>query len=222
MKTILNTSPGTPTSRRASDRDACMLARWDELIHRVARGEHRALAHLYEQSSRLVYSLALRILGKPEDAEEATLDVYIQVWRQASRFDRRRGNARSWLTVLTRGRAIDHLRSTLRHPRDNPIDTIVSWLASNDNPEEEAATNQRRRRVREALMLLPSEQHDAIELAFFSGLSHTEVAKSLGRPLGTVKSRIRVGLTKLRELLEAGAGSETLTTSVANPRKQVA
>ena len=197
-----------------------MLARWEELIRRVARGEQSALAHLYQQSSRLVYSLALRILGKPEDAEEVTLDVYTQVWRQASRFDRRRGNARSWLTVLTRGRAIDRLRSTLRHPRDNPLETIVSWLASNDNPEEEAATNQRRNMVREALMLLPSEQRDAIELAFFSGLSHTEVAKSLGRPLGTVKSRIRVGLTKLRELL--GAGSETLTTSAANPRKQAA
>ena len=210
MKTILNTSPGTPTSRRASDGDACMLARWDELIHRVARGEPKALAHLYEQSSRLVYSLALRILGKREDAEEVTLDVYAQVWRQASRFDRRRGNARSWLTVLTRSRAIDRLRSTLRHPRDNPLDTTVSWLASNDNPEEEAVTNQRRRRVRDALTSLPGTQREAIERAFFSGLS-TEVAKPLGQPLGTVKSRIRTGMSRLSEFLGADAGSATPT-----------
>ena len=170
-----------------------------ELVDRLRSRDHSAVEALESAYGSQIYRLTVRYLKNHEDAEEVTWDVYTQVWRQASRFDRRRGNARSWLTVLTRSRAIDRLRSTLRHPRDNPLDTTVSWLASNDNPEEEAVTNQRRRRVREALMLLPSAQRHAIELAFFSGLSHTEVAKSLGRPLGTVKSRIRVGLTKLTQ-----------------------
>ena len=198
--------------------DSCLLVGWDELVLRAAEGDHGALAVLYEQSSWLVYGLALRILGKPEDAEEVTLDVYSQVWKQASRFDRQRGNARSWLTVLTRSRAIDHLRSAIRYQRESPLETVVDWLASHEkNPEEQAVSNQRSQRVRAALTSLPRTERDAIELAFFSGLSHSEVAKTLRSPLGTVKTRIRTGMSRLSEFLDADTDSETPTLLPANP-----
>ncbi len=210
--------PGRSSSPPDSVADSRLFLGWDELVLRAAEGDQGALAVLYEQSSSLVYGLALRILGRPEDAEEVTLDVYSQVWKQASRFDRRRGNARSWLMVLTRSRAIDHLRSSIRYQCESPLETVVGSLASNaKNPEEQAVSNQRSRRVREALTSLPQTQRDAIELAFFSGLSHSEVAKTLSRPLGTVKTRIRTGMSRLREFLVADAGSETSTTLTANP-----
>ena len=176
----------------------------NECIRRTATGEEQALAALYDQTSHLVFGLALRILEDTADAEEVTLDVYTQVWKSARDFDPRRGNAMAWLIMLTRSRAIDRLRSGAgRKEREEPLQWIPEIPSSAECPEQASILSQRQRWVRAALEALPPEQREAIELAFFSGLSHAELAARLGQPLGTVKTRIRLGMMKLREVLAA-------------------
>jgi RNA polymerase sigma-70 factor (ECF subfamily) len=175
---------------------------WSDQVRQVARGDRDALAALYDGTSRLVYSLALRILGDSHDAEEVTLDVYTQVWRSAKSFDSGRGTVEQWLVMMTRSRAIDRVRSLAQQRRrEIAIDTMGAVLEADDCPEQESALNQQRRLVRAAVKALPLEQRQAIELAFYGGLSHTELAAALGQPLGTVKTRIRLGMLKLRERL---------------------
>lgn len=176
----------------------------NECVTRTAAGEQTALAALYDETNHLVYGLALRILGDTADAEEVTLEVYTQVWKSAKHFDPRRGNAAAWLVMLTRSRAIDHLRSNAsRKEREEPLDWIFDLPASTECPEQASALGEQRRWVRAALEQLSPEQREAIELAFFSGLTHQELAARLDQPLGTVKTRIRLGMMKLRELLGA-------------------
>ncbi|MBI4484125.1 MAG: sigma-70 family RNA polymerase sigma factor, partial [Acidobacteria bacterium] len=135
-------------------------------------------------------------------AEEVTFDVYTQVWRSAKSFDAQRGTITAWLVTLTRSCAIDRLRSVaVRSQHEEHLPEFPQMAASPENPEQ----SQQRRLVRAALEVLPPEQRQAIEMAFFSGLSHSEVATKLGLPLGTAKTRIRLGMMKLRELLGAGA-----------------
>ena len=174
----------------------------NEYVRRTAQGEEEALAILYDETNRLVYGLALRILGEPADAEEVTLDVYTQVWRNARGFDPQRGNVTAWLVMLTRSRAIDRLRSGAgRKEREEPLEWLPDLPASAESPEQASVSSQQRRWVRAALAELSPEQREAIELAFFGGLSHGELAARLGQPLGTVKTRIRSGMMKLREVL---------------------
>jgi RNA polymerase sigma-70 factor (ECF subfamily) len=132
-----------------------------------------------------------------------TLDVYLQVWRQADRFDLARGNPSAWLYTLARSRSIDRLRRQ-QHQRksEEPLETASSLPADGPSPEEDTVQDDRRRRITEAMQKLSPEQREAITIAYFSGLSHSEVAEKLGQPLGTVKTRIRLGMIKLRELLE--------------------
>ena len=178
---------------------------WGEYIHRLAVGDPEVLAKLYDESSPLIYGLALRILGDPSEAEEVTLDVYTQVWGSAQNYDSSRGTAAAWLVTLARSRAIDRLRSRASRARsEEPLDKDFEIPSAEENPEGIAILEQERRRVREALATLPPEQRQAIELAYFSGLSQTELATRLGQPLGTVKTRIRLGMIKLREQLEPG------------------
>jgi len=175
---------------------------WNQYVRRTARGDERALAALYDGTRTLVYSLALRIVGAPPDAEEVALDVYTQVWRNAGQFDHTRGNVLAWLMMLTRSRAIDHLRSgASRRQREELWSEAVEPACSHENPEQETALREQQRMVRSALAMLSAEQREAIELAFFSGLSHSELAGRLGQPVGTVKTRIRLGMMKLRKLL---------------------
>ena len=175
---------------------------WTECVQRVAQGDAEALAVLYDGTSGLVYSLALRILGDAADAEEVTLDVYTQVWKSGKAFDIRRGNAIAWLTMLARSRAIDRLRSGAhRKQREELFAGLPEIAASSASPEQASVWSEQRRQVRAALEELPPEQRELIELAFFSGFSHSELAARMGQPLGTVKTRIRVGMMKLRELL---------------------
>jgi RNA polymerase sigma-70 factor (ECF subfamily) len=157
---------------------------------------------LYDGTHPLVYGLALRILGDVADAEEVALDVYTQVWRTAGNFDPRRGSVSAWLVTLARSRAIDRLRSAAaRRQREESRPELPEAPAAARSPEEASLLGQRRVRVRAALARLLPEQREAIELAFFSGLTHSELAARLGQPLGTVKTRIRLGMMKLRELL---------------------
>lgn len=174
---------------------------WKKLVSGAAEGSQDALAALYDQSLHLVYPLSLRILRNPSDAEEVTLDVYAEVWKRAPTYDPSRGSVAAWLVTLTRSRAIDRLRArAARSHLEEPVTGHVT-IDSADDPEEATVIGQRRRLVKTAVETLPPEQRKAIELAFFDGLSHAEVAAQLGAPLGTVKTRIRLGMVKLREVV---------------------
>jgi RNA polymerase sigma-70 factor (ECF subfamily) len=174
----------------------------ESLIEGIARGEEASLAALYDATSRWTYGLALKVLRDPASAEEVTLDVYLQVWQRAGDYARERGSPESWLLAITRSRAIDRLRAgAAQKRRQEPFDPGLEPAAGGPDPLAASDQNERRGRVHAALASLPAEQRKAIELAFFRGLSHSEVALSLGEPLGTIKTRIRLGMVKLRGLL---------------------
>ncbi len=180
-------------------------ARDQELIsfvQRIAKGEQSALAALYDSTNRLVYGLILRVLGDSSTAEEVLLDVYTQVWRQAASYDTGRGTPLAWLTTIARSRAIDRLRSGWQEQqRKEPLDLLTDRETGAANPEEMTVASERQRFVRSALASLSPEQREVIELAYYSGLSHSEIAAKLNQPLGTVKTRTRLGMIKLREAL---------------------
>jgi RNA polymerase sigma-70 factor, ECF subfamily len=175
---------------------------WAEWLKKAALGDQHALSALYDASSRLVYGLVLRIVGDAATAEDVTLDVYLQVWNQAARFDPERGRVVTWLTTIARSRAIDRLRAS---PTElllaEPLDIVDELEKGDSNPEASAVLEQRRTHVRKALETLSPEQRRALELAFFGGLSQNEIALKLNEPLGTVKTRIRSGMIKLRDAL---------------------
>jgi RNA polymerase sigma-70 factor (ECF subfamily) len=170
-----------------------------QLIVRVRQGDQTALGSLYDQTSRLVYGLALRVLGDPEDAEEVTMDVYMQVWKRASDYDESRGSPIAWLLTLGRSRAIDRLRSSARARRQDDAFTVVEDTTT---PHQDIEISERRRFVHQARATLSPEQREAIEIAYFSGLSHFEIADKLGQPVGTIKTRIRSGMIRLKRLLQ--------------------
>lgn len=171
------------------------------LITRIASGDQGAVADLYERTKKQLYGLVLRILRNTAAAEEVLMDVYLQVWRQASHYDARRGRPFTWLATIARSRALDRLRAG-RHEEQWPeeIDTVdVAALPS--DVEEAVVANERRRIVAAALDTLSLQEREVIELAYFSGLTQREMATQLGQPLGTVKTRVRRALTKLRDTL---------------------
>jgi RNA polymerase sigma-70 factor (ECF subfamily) len=175
---------------------------WTLLIRRVAEGDQAALGELYDDTSQLIYGLALRILSDATAAEEVSLEVYEQVWRQAANYDSQRGTLLGWLMMMTRSRAIDRLRSFGRQrQREESLDVVASVPSPAANPEEDTILSERRRLVLAALANLRPEQREAIELAYFRGMSQSEIASELQQPLGTIKTRIRLGMMKLRELL---------------------
>ena len=175
---------------------------WGPLIARTAQGDQAALATLYDRTSPQVYGFVLKILDNREAAEEVTLDVYTQVWRQAHTYDETRGTPGSWLMTLARTRAIDRFRSgAAERGRLNPLDTVELMASEDNTPEQDMAGQERRRYVQQAVALLTAEQRQAIALAYFYGLSQSEIADKLQLPLGTVKTRIRLGMIKLREAL---------------------
>jgi len=188
-------------------------ARDQELIsfvQRVAKGDQSALAALYDSTNRLVYGLILRVLGDSSTAEEVLLDVYTQVWRQAASYDTGRGTPLAWLTTIARSRAIDRLRSGWQdQQRKEPLDLLTDRETSLASPEEMTVASERQRFVRSALAALSPEQREVIELAYYSGLSHSEIAARLNQPLGTVKTRTRLGMIKLREALAPVLRSQT-------------
>ncbi len=185
-----------PSRLRADEQE------WAGLIARTAQGDQAALASLYDGASAYVYGLVLKILGDPHHAEEVTLDVFTQVWRQAHTYDVDRGAPGSWLLTLARSRAIDRLRAGMAERASQvSLETVDALPDHADDPEQASVGAQRQRLVRQALAGLASEQREAITLAYFSGLSQSEIAAKLGLPLGTVKTRIRLGMIKMRDLL---------------------
>jgi RNA polymerase sigma-70 factor, ECF subfamily len=174
---------------------------WVALVHAIAAGDQRSLRAIYERSHRIVYTLAVRITGSRETAEEVTVDVFHDVWRRAVGYDPANGTVVGWVMNQARSRAIDRLRFQQRKKRVNPFaDETADEPAASDVYEMlERAEVQNT--LREALLRLAPEERQAIETAYFSGLTYAEVAERLNAPLGTVKTRIRSGLAKLRTAL---------------------
>lgn len=171
-------------------------------LEQMARGDPEGLAELYDRHGRLVYSLALRILRDQGDAEDAVQEVFAQAWRQASRYQASRGNVVAWLMNLTRSRAIDRLRSRRSRPDTLADEFAVIALPDLAQPiDEQLALSGRADQIRAAVEELSLMQRVAIELAFYEGLTHAEIADRLELPLGTVKTRIRQGLLKLKDRL---------------------
>jgi len=186
-----------PPERPPTDSES----RQAELIRGVAEGDGQALASLYDATSRAVYGLLLRILADPSSAEEVLLDVYAQVWRQAATYSPERGRPLAWLTTIARSRAIDRVRRGRQEQQHTaPLDEAVS-AASGESVDEVVRAGEVRAVVRAALERLTPEQRDVIELAYYGGMSHSEIAAARGLPLGTVKTRTRLGMMRLREML---------------------
>jgi RNA polymerase sigma-70 factor (ECF subfamily) len=184
-----------PTKPFVSEKD------WVGLVHSMAAGDQRALHALYERAHRLVFTVIVRITNNRETAEELTLDVFHDVWRRASTYDAAGGSVVGWIMNQARSRAIDRLRFEGRKKRVNPqADDPLPATAASD-PHEALAVREQERRLRAALTVLTPEERQAIETAFFSELTYDEVAARLNQPLGTVKTRIRSGLGKLRQAL---------------------
>lgn len=179
----------------------------DESLVRLIRQAHgEALGELYDRYSRLVFSLALNSVGDPETAEEVTQDVFLRVWQRAGQFRPDRGKVTTWLTSITRHRAIDQLRRRAVRPERHSVGWAEVPLRSEplaNGPEEATVLALERERVRAAVADLPEEQQEALALAYFAGLSQSQIAEALGLPLGTAKTRIRLGMQKLRQALHS-------------------
>lgn len=174
-------------------------------LDRMVRGDQDGLAAIYDRHGRLVYSLAFRIVRDQSDAEDIVQEVFSQAWRQASRYDASRGSVLGWLLTLTRSRAIDRLRGRRARPEPSGNEAVLNDIPDPAAPADaQAASAVQATQIRAALDGLTVLQRVAIELAFYEGLTHAEIAERLELPLGTVKTRIRQGLLKLRDRL-AGA-----------------
>jgi RNA polymerase sigma-70 factor (ECF subfamily) len=173
-------------------------------IQRMASGDGTALADLYDRHGRSVYGLAARILGDPAEAEDLTQDVFTLAWKNAARYDPARGAVAAWLLVTTRTRAIDRIRARRSRPQGGSDDDgrkMANIPDGSPSVDVIVATSQDAARVRVALADLPVDQRDALEQAYFQGLSHSEIAERTGIPLGTIKTRIRSGLQRLRDAM---------------------
>ena len=181
-------------------------AAWISMVRSVAAGDQLALHSIYEQTHRIVFTLIMRIIQNRETAEEVTLDVFHNVWRRASTYDPANGSVVGWVMNQARSRAIDRLRYEQRKKRvHNDTGPFANGNVPED-PQNAFRFNERSRLLRNALDTLSPEERQAIEIAFFSELTYREVAERLNQPLGTVKSRIRSGLGKLRVALGGKSG----------------
>lgn len=175
------------------------------LLERIAQLDQTALSQLYDRYARVLYAVAFKILGSVEEAEEVVLDVFSQVWRTAARYNSTRGRVDTWLFMLTRSRALDRLRALQRLTKavTVSVDNAMMESPSMCNPEEDLLIAERRAQVLAALAQLPQEQKQVLELAYYKGMTHVEIAAHTGKSLGTIKTRIRLGLSKLRDALAA-------------------
>jgi len=177
------------------------------LLPAVAQGDLVAFEELYDRYSSTLYALLLRILGNPEDAQEVLQEAFVKVWTNATSYDASRGSEVAFLISIARSRGIDRLRSRkIRSDRENDAGreiSVVSSFVENKTGADDAIQSQERKAVRGALAELPEPQRVALELAYFEGLSQSEIAARLGEPLGTIKTRMQLGMKKLRERLRA-------------------
>lgn len=169
-----------------------------DLLSKVQHGDEQAMAVLFDRYSKIVYSVALRVLRDPASAEDVLQEIFLQVWRSPAKFVATRGSLVGWLAVVARNRSIDRLR------RKRPTEQVEEMqLASPGNLADEAERNLMMERARVVILKLPVEQRKTLEMAFFEGLTHSEIAAMTGDPLGTVKTRIRSALLTLRKAFQA-------------------
>ena len=192
------------------------------LLSQIARNDEAAMAQLYDRTRHIVYGLVLRMLREQSAAEDTLQEIYLQIWRKAEAFDPARGSALSWIVTIARSRALDKLRSSrpvLSH--DNSSEELDNFHSPYPDPEHISSVSERAKIVRRSLSQLPPDQRRVIEMAFFDGLTQSEIAIQTAIPLGTVKTRIRSGMRKLQEQLsvlddrETGGGALTSRAAVA-------
>lgn len=203
MDTADRAHPATkarPSDRAVSPADIHPIDR--ALMNRIATGDAAALGQLYDRYGRAVFGALYRMLGSPEHAEEVTQDVFHAVWRRAASHHPDRGSVRTWVFAITRNAAIDWRRTKgKRLEREAELIEAAAVVAKH-HVEDDVMAGLRAERVRAAVNELPPEQQLALSLAFWSGLTHSEIAERTGTPLGTVKSRVRLGMQKLRDSLQ--------------------
>lgn len=175
-----------------------------DYLRRCARGDEQAFAALYDATAARVHGLVLRVLRDPAQAEEVTQEVFLQVWRTAARFDEDKGSALAWLMTLAHRRAVDRVRAAEAVTRRDTSYHQSTQAVPHDSTAEAAEASMEARRVRSALGELTEVQREALELAYFGGYTHTEVATMLDLPVGTAKTRIRDGLIRLRDAMGVG------------------
>lgn len=171
------------------------------LIQQVAKQDRDAFSQLYDRFSTLVFTLAMRMLKARSDAEDLLQEVFVQVWRQAENYSAERGSPEAWIVNIARSRAIDKIRSIRRMQKSFVLTDDPARAESADNVESSAAESEARIAMNSALANLPETQRRVLELAYFDGLTQTEIAERLAEPLGTVKTRMRSGIQRLRDVL---------------------
>ena len=174
------------------------------LLRRCALGDEAAFGQVYDLTARRVYGLVLRVVRDPAQAEEVTQEVYLQAWRTAARYDETKGSALAWLMTLAHRRAVDRVRAAEAASRQDTTYHQHMHAVPHDATAEAAESSLEARRVRTALTQLTTVQREALELAYFGGYTHTEVATMLDLPVGTAKTRIRDGLIRLRDAMGVG------------------
>ncbi len=182
------------------------LANEIDLLQKIAQGDKRAFAEFYDHFSGVLFAAALRILNNREAAEDVIQDVFIQIWEKAPLYDATRGKPLTWAMTLTRNKSIDRLRSLQRRARlhdDAGKEAQTAEQFDSHSAIDDVETTERGAIVRAAFEKLNKEQRQALEMAFFGSLTHTEIAERLGEPVGTIKARIRRGMMKLRDVLES-------------------
>jgi RNA polymerase sigma-70 factor (ECF subfamily) len=176
-----------------------------ELLRRSSRGDEAAFAALYDATTRRVFGLALRVVRDPAQAEEVTQEAFLEIWRTSARFDRDRGSALAWMLTIVHRKAVDRVRSAEASTRRDTTYHQGATTVEHDTTAEAAEASLEAHRVRGALRTLTDVQREALELAYFGGYTHTEVARMLDLPVGTAKTRIRDGLIRLRDAMGVGA-----------------
>jgi RNA polymerase sigma-70 factor, ECF subfamily len=191
------------------DQAKCGLpeSEWIRIVQSIGRGDQRALQTLYAHTHRLVFTLIMRITRDRLTAEELTLDVFHDVWRRAARYDATGGSVVGWIMNQARSRAIDRLRFERRKKRVNPHRADADVAPASEAPDDVWEPSERRQLLERALASLTDDERRAIETAYFSELTYRQAASDLNQPLGTLKTRIRSGLKKLRQALEQGTGT---------------
>ena len=177
----------------------------EDVMQLVRRGDARAFELIYERHSAAAFSLAYRMMGTRSGAEDVTQDAFLSLWRSGARYDRARGSVRTWVLGIVHHRAIDALRRATVHDRRRAGDEgIEERFEARERTDVEAARREEAGTIRGALSSLPADQSQVIELAYFGGFTHTEIADMLDAPVGTVKGRMRLGLKKMRAQLGEG------------------
>jgi RNA polymerase sigma-70 factor (ECF subfamily) len=175
----------------------------EDLISLVEAGDAEAFAGLYDRHGRSAYSLAYRMMGDRQAAEDLVQDSFIKVWRSAKSYRAERGSVRTWILSITHNRGIDHLRSTARRRRTQDRVERTAETAQQSEAFAETWRNSQRDQIRQALRTLPEEQLKILELAYYSGYTHAEIAEMLDIPLGTVKGRMRLGMKKIKSFFDS-------------------